>query len=154
MDRQMLATLEGIGSKIRPLSEMYDNLQSIPADSHYLGQPGVGDAVNVPDTMDRFAIYIQSIVDSLCAQFGCDVDSSLDCIMQAADELNQLGMLPPLPEKGDLQGLAIWQGKAVTVQLGGYACKVCSDRFGGVPSPDLRNFSTAGDGTSIGSGGH
>ena len=143
MTPQMLSTLDQIERRLG-VSRGIAEEREYDSDSHYMGQAAVGDAVNIPDTLDRFAVYIQSIVDSLCAQYGCGDEEAMDCISQAADELAQAGVLPPVPDRSDLKGIAAWQGKAVTAQLGGYACKVCYDKKGGSVAPDGRNLAMGG----------
>ena len=155
MNAQLYSVLEQIEKRMGVSEQMgnHDNVMSYSGDSHYSGTTGVGNAVNIPNIVDRFSLFIQSMVDSICAQYGCDDEAALDCISQAADELADMGMLPPLPDRSDLKGLAAWQGKAVSVHLPGWAYKCAFDKMGGALAPDGRNrTSNSAQGHTVGEG--
>ena len=141
MTPKMKSVLESIH---RTLGEASATEAPTGAESHFSGSPGIKTADNVPDILDRFAVFIEGIIDSLCMQYGCTDSEALDCFIAAAAELAEQGMLPPIPDKADLAAVAAWQGKAVTVQIGGYAAKGCYDKFGGVPTPDGRHLGMGG----------
>jgi len=134
MDARMLSALEQLASGLAPVSEseQISLKPALPSTGAYVA---AGAAHAREDVLSRFEMYIKSIVDSLCAQYGCSDDEGLECVIDAACELSQAGRLPPIPDQSDLKGLAAWHGKAATVQMSGYAHAVCHRKKGGAVVP-------------------
>lgn len=128
----------------------FDHVPVIEPGSHLTGAAGVGDAVNVPDMQDRFELYIQNLVDSLCMQYGCSDDAALDCITDAAEDLVAMGLITAVPTDADPVTLSVWAAQAKTAGLGALAYKACAERVGGYPDPDGRGNDAQGQTFSVG----
>lgn len=94
------------------------------------GAPGVGEASNENDIQDAVDFYLNNVSQALVDEFGIDEEEAFNYVEQAADELSDEGMVPPLPsaEDSDSQA-ALWLGAAKSIGLEGYCIKMCRDHL-------------------------
>jgi hypothetical protein len=97
---------------------------AVGAHSHFAGEPGVGEADNIPDANDAVDKYLADIADQLVLVTGMDEDEALELVFDHADRSSEDGRLPALPsDDADPEELAGWLGKANTMGFGALVLK-------------------------------
>ena len=127
MDRQMNAVLEDIKAQI-----LQDRTDALDEQEHHRmdSAPGTGMAHNVPEVLDSFERYLADIVDTIEVRADVPEGAAMAVLKGAVNELVDMGEIPPIPAEGDVDGMALWLGKAKSVGLGGYAMKAAYDQYG------------------------